>query len=292
MGVKRKFDDFESCIDFQCYGKQRQSILNITMQKLCTIPERRVEPSLYRNVLIRNTLKHIEQELHDEGIAIPMLSTMDTNFTYNNMDSNDCFLDHLPGDSADSLDKGVHDIVNSITGLRPLDYTSPEPMELNNASDESNSSTDEDSHNNNSNDNSNTMSHVRLVDVDNSTSPVHPMMCSLDRLSTFEGSVSIAPIPNSASPKTDDIFGDIDLPPFDFDFAALANSNSKLTPLSVDEVLHTFPGVGNSLSSPTVPSPTVEPSTYTSLINTQCSSYCRADVLEDLDNIMQILIEI
>lgn len=287
MGVKRKFDDFESCIDFQCYGKQRQSILNITMQKLCTIPERRVEPSLYRNVLIRNTLKHIEQELHDEGIAIPMLPSMDPNFSYHNMESNDCFLDHLPADSADSLDKGVHhDIVNSITGLRPLDYTSPEPMELNDDDDDSNNSSSSSSNNDGNN-----MANVRLADVDNSASSVIPMMCSLDRLSTFEGSVSIAPIPNSSSPKTDDIFGDIDLSPFDFDFAALANSSSKLTPLSAEEVLHTFPGVGNSLSSAPA-SPTAEPSTYTSLINTQCSSYCRTDVLEDLDNIMQILIEI
>ncbi|GAB1609467.1 uncharacterized protein LOC115212765 [Argonauta hians] len=283
MGVKRKFDDLEACVDFQCYGKQRQSILDITMQKLCTIPERRVEPPLYRNVLIRNTLKHIEQELHDEGITLPMMPSMDSNFSYTNMDSSDCFLDHLPSDSIDSQDKGNHDIVNSITGLHPLDYTASEHMDMTESGE--------------TNNNNNTISPIVLsVNGDNSSNSVVPLMTSLDRLPTFEGSVSIAQIPNPSSPlqKTDDIFGDIDLSPFDVDFVALANSSSKLTPLSAEEVLHTFPGVTSSnLSSQTSPSSaTAETPTYTSLINSQCSSYCRTDVLEDLDNIMQILIEI
>ncbi|CAI9724492.1 Hypothetical predicted protein [Octopus vulgaris] len=280
MGVKRKFDDLEASVDLQCYGKQRQSILNITMQKLCTIPERRVEPPLYRNVLIRNTLKHIEQELHDEGITLPMMPSMDSNFSYTNMDSSDCFLDHLPTDSSDSQDKGNHDIVNSITGLRPLDYTTSEHMDMTETGET----------------NIAVSPTVRSVNGDSSSSSVVPLMTSLDRLSTFEGSVSIAQIPSPTSPlqKADDIFGDIDLSPFDVDFVALANSSSKLTPLSAEEVLHTFPGVTTTnLSSPTSPSSaTAETPTYTSLINTQCSSYCRTDVLEDLDNIMQILIEI
>lgn len=281
MGVKRKFDDLEASVDLQCYGKQRQSILNITMQKLCTIPERRVEPPLYRNVLIRNTLKHIEQELHDEGITIPMMPSMDSNFSYTNMDSSDCFLDHLPSDSSDSQDKGnPHDIVNSITGLRPLDYTTSEHMDM--------AETGET--------NIAVSPAVRSINGDSSSNSVAPLMTSLERLSTFEGSVSIAQIPSPSSPlqKADDIFGDIDLSPFDVDFVALANSSSKLTPLSAEEVLHTFPGVTTTnLSSPTSPiSATAEPLTYAPLISTQCSSYCRTDVLEDLDNIMQILIEI
>lgn len=56
------------------YIQQRQSILDISMYKLRMPPVRRTEPSLRRSVLIYNTLRVIEHELQQEGVAPPPVS--------------------------------------------------------------------------------------------------------------------------------------------------------------------------------------------------------------------------
>ncbi|KAL8610921.1 hypothetical protein ACOMHN_042539 [Nucella lapillus] len=63
-GVKRKYANEEE----EQHAWQRRSILDMSMSKLRSNSSRRHEPCLRRSVLILNTLKHIESELAQEGV--------------------------------------------------------------------------------------------------------------------------------------------------------------------------------------------------------------------------------
>ncbi|XP_073699429.1 SERTA domain-containing protein 2 [Garra rufa] len=53
-----------------CYWLQRQTVLNLSLLKLHSRPGPS-DPGLARRVLITNTLRHIQDELRDEGIPVP-----------------------------------------------------------------------------------------------------------------------------------------------------------------------------------------------------------------------------
>ena len=63
-GVKRKYEEQEEVY----HACQRKYIIDMSMGKLRTSASRRSEPCLRRSVLILNTLKHIESELAQEGV--------------------------------------------------------------------------------------------------------------------------------------------------------------------------------------------------------------------------------
>lgn len=83
-----------------------------------------------------------------------------------------------------------------------------------------------------------------------------------------------------ASLRTD-IFSEFDLPVSDSDmFSSCTLSGIKLTPLSADEVLHSFPNTGSSES-------------FATFLGGGVSPFCKGESampMEDLDNIMQILV--
>lgn len=83
---------------------------------------------------------------------------------------------------------------------------------------------------------------------------------------------------SSNSSRLDDFFSDadLDLSVYDFDLFSPISTNMKLTPLSAEELLHTFP----SPTDPLVPF-------------TNAGGSCKNDVFcDDLDHIMQVLVGI
>ena len=83
-----------------------------------------------------------------------------------------------------------------------------------------------------------------------------------------------------ASLKLEEMFTELDSPVTDLDvFSTYTLNGMKLTPLSADEVLHSFPNSNTS--------------DYTTLLGAGVSPFCKGESaipMEDLDNIMQILV--
>ena len=65
-GVKRKQSECEDPVPGLPYPQQRQLVLDLCLDKLQSC-QRRAEPSLHRSVLLANTLRHIQQEMRQEG---------------------------------------------------------------------------------------------------------------------------------------------------------------------------------------------------------------------------------
>ncbi|XP_046877835.1 SERTA domain-containing protein 2 [Hypomesus transpacificus] len=65
-GVKRKLSECEDPVPGLPYPQQRQLVLDLCLDKLQSC-QRRAEPSLHRSVLLANTLRHIQQEMRQEG---------------------------------------------------------------------------------------------------------------------------------------------------------------------------------------------------------------------------------
>lgn len=82
--------------------------------------------------------------------------------------------------------------------------------------------------------------------------------------------------------RMEDVLSDFDFSVCDYNdmFSSISNS-VKLTPLSAEEVLHSFPNSGSTFSE-----------SYTNLVNASVvSQLCKGEpALDDLDNIMQILV--
>ncbi|XP_076128446.1 cell division cycle-associated protein 4 [Alosa pseudoharengus] len=69
-GVKRKLSECDVAGDAAPLGlpypQQRQLVLDLCLDKLQSC-QRRAEPSLHRSVLLANTLRHLQQEMRQEG---------------------------------------------------------------------------------------------------------------------------------------------------------------------------------------------------------------------------------
>ncbi|XP_062406336.1 SERTA domain-containing protein 2 [Sardina pilchardus] len=69
-GVKRKLSECDGAGDAAslglAYPQQRQLVLDLCLDKLQSC-QRRAEPSLHRSVLLANTLRHLQQEMRQEG---------------------------------------------------------------------------------------------------------------------------------------------------------------------------------------------------------------------------------
>lgn len=260
MGIKRKLDEYdeggeknpEPCV-------QRQSVLDISMFKLQTHPVRRVEPSLLRSVLILNTLKHIECELQKEGV--PSDFSEAASMTLN--ENSDISMDVLPDcenittvDIQPNLSElHISSSMDTVSSTLPKDTVNPLPpiesfVELSSAFPLPNGSVSCGS---------------LKVTLENSCHD------SKEQISSSEHMQLNFPV------KTEDILTDIDVSTCDFDIFSSLASSMKLTPLSAEEVLHSFPVHDG----------------YSSLFNNcgQVGSSCKSDLMpEDIDNIMQILV--
>ncbi|XP_062619757.1 uncharacterized protein LOC134281290 [Saccostrea cucullata] len=247
MGVKRKSDEMELEVE----GSQRQSVLNISMCKLQNPSGKKVEPSLLKSVLILNTLKHIETELRKEGISSELPPSASLSF---HSDAENFTMDVLPLDSLDGSSEYIEQDMSDlhINGNLPQGMDSQDDQSISKAPlppfetfvELSNSST----HSANNSPKSKVIG--QKIDIWSS---------SLQSNLPF---------------RVEDVLGDTDLSQCDFDIFTSLSSTIKLTPLSAEEVLHSFPS--NSLSD-----------TYQSFLSTSCKS----DILpEEIDNIMQILV--
>lgn len=70
-GVKRKLSECDASDSAPLglpYPQQRQMVLDLCLDKLQSC-QRRSEPSLHRSVLLANTLRHLQQEMRQEGFA-------------------------------------------------------------------------------------------------------------------------------------------------------------------------------------------------------------------------------
>ncbi|KAL4237249.1 hypothetical protein ACF0H5_001968 [Mactra antiquata] len=78
--------------------------------------------------------------------------------------------------------------------------------------------------------------------------------------------------------RMEEVFNDFDITMCDYD---AFSSGSNLTPLSAEEVLHSFPNNGSSFSN----------DSFTTLSNASLTPFCKGETaLDDLENIMQILV--
>ncbi|OWF51443.1 SERTA domain-containing protein 2-like [Mizuhopecten yessoensis] len=257
MGIKRKLDEYDDGGERNVEpGIQRQSVLDISMFKLQTHPVRRVEPSLLRSVLILNTLKHIECELQKEGVTSDFSEA--ASMTLN--ETSDMSMDVLP--DCESIGNG--DIQPDLSELHI----------------------------------SSSMETTSLSIPKDTVNPLPPIESFVELSSAFplsNGSLSCGPmkVKNSDSKehftnseqnmqlnfpvKTEDILTDIDVSTCDFDIFSSLASSMKLTPLSAEEVMHSFPVHDG----------------YSTLFSncSQVGASCKSDLMpEDIDNIMQILV--
>lgn len=80
--------------------------------------------------------------------------------------------------------------------------------------------------------------------------------------------------------RMEEVFSDLDFSVCDYDIFSTISSGMKLTPLSAEEVLHSFPNSSSTYGD-----------NYTNLMNANVSHFCKTETaLDDLDNIMQILV--
>jgi len=254
MGVKRKLDEYNDGLD-KSIGGQRQSILDISMLKLQAHPVRRVEPSLLRSVLILNTLKHIENELQKEGVNSDFSETASLSLN----ETSDVSMEVLPeaeNSANEFIQQDMSDLHISSSSASSKDAANPLPpiesfVELSTAFSQSNSSV--------------AYSSLKI-------STLHETSHTCKEQISLEHQQPNFPV------KAEDILGDIDISHCDFDIFSSLASSMKLTPLSAEEVMHSFPG-HNTVDS------------YPSLFSNTVSSTCKSDLLpEEIDGIMQILV--
>lgn len=245
MGIKRKSDEME------LEGNQRQSVLNISMCKLQNPTGKKVEPSLLKSVLILNTLKHIETELRKEGISSELPPSASLSF-HNN--SENFTMDVLPLDSLD----GSSDYIEQ--DMSDLHINGNFHQGMDSAEDQSISKAP-------------LPPFETFVELSNSSN--HNANSSpKNRVSGPKFDIWSSSLATNIPFKMEDVFGDTDLSQCDFDIFTSLSSTIKLTPLSAEEVLHSFPS--NTLSD-----------SYQTFLSTSCKS----DILpEEIDNIMQILV--
>ncbi|XP_022333025.1 cell division cycle-associated protein 4-like [Crassostrea virginica] len=247
MGVKRKSDEME----FEFEGNQRQSVLNISMCKLQNPSARKVEPSLLKSVLILNTLKHIETELRKEGISseLPPSATL----TFHN-DAENFTMDVLPLDTLDGSSEYIEQDMSDlhINGNLPQGMDSSEDQSISKAP---------------------LPPFETFVELSNSSN--HNANSSpKNKVTSQKFDIWSSSLQTNIPFKVEDVLADTDLSQCDFDIFTSLSSTIKLTPLSAEEVLHSFPS--NTLSD-----------SYQTFLSTSCKS----DILpEEIDNIMQILV--
>lgn len=248
MGVKRKFDDPEEGPPVV----QRQSILDISMFKLHSNPVKRVEPSLLRSVLILNTLKHIEVDLQKDGVPSNLPIPDSNPFSFD--DNSDVSMDMLPDMHGSGTSQDVSQTDNSVLNTPKVAHSPLPPIET----------------------------FVELSNV-SALGPQSVLKPSSEETMKHEKTESL-PVHHHFHPtchaKVEDMFTDFDFSSTDFDVFSTLASSMKLTPLSAEEVMHSFPAHSNVISE-----------SYASLFNASVNNTCKGEVLpEEIDNIMQILV--
>ncbi|KAL3875205.1 hypothetical protein ACJMK2_038131 [Sinanodonta woodiana] len=251
MGVKRKLDDIEPVPESMTLGYQRQSILNISMCKLRKSPTKRVEPPLLRSVLILNTLKYIENELKKEGV--PSVSS-ESAFTIPDADPQSVAMDVLPSQDTSLVDSNKMDMEVSPC---PAQFQQIGPLP----------SID-------------TFVGSRVVSSESKPqldSPVPTVdICKSSNFDLIDSSQSNY----FSSFRVEEMLSDIDFTFSDFDVYSSIATGMKLTPLSAEDVVHSFPHQNGSPNE-----------NYTNILSSGVSPFCKSEAaFDDLENIMQILV--
>lgn len=243
--MKRKFEDAEEPTALV----QRQSILDISMFKLHSSPVKRVEPPLLRSVLILNTLKHIEVELQKDGVQ----SNLPDSSSFSFDDNSDINMDALPDVNGSNFETH-HSDVSLLHAHKVVSNPLP-PIE----------------------------SFVELSNSSVSQTSMKQITEDSGKTEKNEGQgfLSNHHFHPLSPAKVEDMLADIDFSSTDFDIFSTLATSMKLTPLSAEEVLHSFPAHSNVITE-----------SYASLFNSPVNSTsCKGEVLpEELENIMQILV--
>lgn len=232
QGVKRKLDDYEND---KSPGRQRQSILDISVGKLHVKTKKRVEPPLLRSVLILNTLKQIESELLKEGVQS---QTNTSAFAIPEVDPNSTVIDFPPDQE---------EVVKTFAPVVAAEQSGPLPS-------------------------IDTFVGCRLGNMDQKgeTRQEKSLVISDENSSSL----------HSSSFRLEELFNDFDFTVYDTDVFSSVSNSSNLTPLSAEEVLHSFPASSSSFCE-----------SYTTLTNASLTPFCKGEAaFDDLDNIMQILV--
>lgn len=309
-GVKRKYEEE----DEEHHAWHRKSILDMSMSKLRSNSSRRHEPCLRRSVLILNTLKHIESELAQEGVhshqsseeamnEIPEMSmTQLTQLTLDPLPDMSSFILPLPvspvpmsvevahGEESDNdylslADSGVVDLLPCRPVMASQDQTLSQSSSL-------------------------------YCSVPSPNPASSPFSSSFIYASAAADSRAMSPLSASAYDCTAmDIMPSLPLfMPNGFSpnpilelpkvyEAGDSNNNSAtqgpysvcsssfgedcLSEAEVIEFLHSL----QEASDTTTPSCSSPASSSASVMNAQCSTFCRSDsAVDELDSIMQVLV--
>ena len=107
---------------------------------------------------------------------------------------------------------------------------------------------------------------VKMLETINEKSPI---------ASVTEASLTLY---QSSSLQMEEILNDFDFSVCDYDMFSSLSNGMKLTPLSAEEVLHSFPNPNTTCAE-----------SYANLVNAPLT-FCKGESFDDLDNIMQILV--
>ncbi|XP_045174027.1 uncharacterized protein LOC123535424 isoform X2 [Mercenaria mercenaria] len=95
------------------------------------------------------------------------------------------------------------------------------------------------------------------------------------------GEASPTNLYHSPSFRMEEVFSDFDFPMCDYDMFPAVSNGANLTPLSAEEVLHSFPNAGSNFIG----------ESFTTLSNASLTPFCKGETaFDDLENIMQILV--
>ena len=308
------------------YPGQRQCVLNMSVCKLHKTPQRRIEPSLRRSVLIFNTLRYIENELKMEGYNVTQSAMSDGLIPVLDTPTHELDLDTLPttpdhpmcppqrtsrtpspvalGDYNSCLN------VNNHVDMAAMDYCVDGGTSLEVSMESSmESSIEPCSISSSSCSMMSALSSPPSCDATpilsaitsccTPTAPPQPSQVQPTSITTFDlDSASITTTTTSVAvatntpdetvhhPPASDIFADIDVSRYDFDYLSPFSvnpsgaSNNKLIPMNCDDIVHSINSEHKTNSK------------FTALRNERPSTF-RNDLLsDDLDHIMQVLVGI
>ena len=218
------------CSSKQCYRDRRLKMRNLSMFKLSRF--RQVsEQSLYRSVLICNTLKSIDREMEQEGKESTNTAEFHANHYSNNSRLNNNNNNSLSNNNSNNNNNSAQQELSqsppnqySSSDNSNRNFTQPYNNNNSNSSNDSNTS----SNNNNNNNSNNSSSNSSNVSANNSTSTNNSSSSSNNRSLTsiisfnetlppydhhplrYVSSGRATPFPSSGLPDTDSGYGDED----------------------------------------------------------------------------------
>ncbi|XP_070577012.1 cell division cycle-associated protein 4-like [Ptychodera flava] len=288
-GVKRKYHELEEAKEMgfaTLYCEQRQSFLNISLLKLQSCRNVK-EPKLLRSVLICNTLKQIHKELQMENTGKVCGSMVLT--TPYLAQSNDA--EEIPSKEESQRAFSKRSVSVNTDNKAKLLEGNKENVCIENACSRQSSNVPVESSRKDCHDCENSETTMETVETETAES-LPSNMCEMSDVSEVQNSFKTETDPRTVKSSTEtnsscmleyDIpdstlslleaceeeFSDIDVSLYDFDLLP------PLSPKSTEDIRRVSTVLPDSAPSPNL-----------------CSSSCRSDIMDDIDQIMNVLIEV